>query len=163
MSKREVKPINIEKLKMKAEYVLLESVRDELRMIRQLMDKSGVFVHMPAIAENEVPTAKPVEREVAESETNLEPTPGSSPADMINWDPAKLEWETVESRSDKGPYERHPFTAQKVEHTPDYDNLREAILAVQKTGKHVLGHKESGYYYWLSEDKGVIMRRVSKW
>jgi len=105
-----------------------------------------------------LPESGDLEREVAESETKPE-----AQKDVVNWDPANLEWETVESRSGKGPYERHPFTNQKVTHTPDYDNLREAILAVQKTGKHVLGHKESGYYYWLSEDKAVIMRRVSKW
>ena len=176
---KETKPINIEKLKMKAEYVLLENIRDSLRSIdaelckiRRLMDKTNRFGKEIPVDTSE---PEPKEREVAESddgshlhvntsESKPEPQKTTSQAlEVLNFDPSKLEWETVESKSGKGPYERHPFVGQKVQSTPDYTNLRNAILAVQKTGKHILGHKESGYYYWLSEDTNVIMRRKSQW
>jgi len=152
----ETKPINIKQLKMKAEYVLLDSIRDELRKIRQLMDTTCRFDESSIAAK---PVPKLEKREVAESETKLE----AAILDVVNWNPAELEWETIQPTSGKKPYERYPFTGQNPESKPDYHNLREAISAVQKTGKHTLGHKESGYYYWLSDDKAVIMRRKSQW
>jgi len=153
--------INIDELQMKAWFNLVESARNEARMIRKLLDKNGRFEERSDMAKA-VP--KPVEREVAESETIPDAVEIGGALSVVNWNPANLEWETIPApKNPKGPYERHPFTGQNVESTRDYHNLRNAILAVQKTGKHVLGHKESGCYYWLSEDTNVIMRRVSKY
>lgn len=156
------KPINIEKLKMKAEYVLLESIRDELRMIRQLMDKSGVFAHMPTIAMSGPvklvggpPATKPVEREVAESETK--PTQ-ADPLKGVVLNPENIEWESAKGPA--GPYERHPFVGQKVQSTPDYHNLRDAILAMHQSGKRGLQHE--GMFYWLFTDRATIGRKPAK-
>lgn len=115
----------------------------------------------------ELPKSEDLPREIAESETisrrvELKQAPAEA-ADVVNWDPAKLEWETVDSKSGKGPYERYPFIGHDPENRPDYVNLRDAILAVKETGKHVLGHKESGCYYWLDSSGAVIMRRKSNW
>lgn len=156
----ETKPINIKQLKMKAEYALLESIRDELRKIRQLMDKQGRFEESSIAAK---PVPKP-EREVAESDDGSHlrvTTSESKPIDVVNWDPENIKWKQTKNAEGE-PFEIYPFKGEKIESTPDYENLRNAILAVKQsqTGKFGLMHK--GMFYFLFTDNATLGRKPKK-
>jgi hypothetical protein len=115
----------------------LREIRDELRMIRQLMDKNGKFNQFDSSA---VPAPKPNE--------------------IINFDPDRIKWTKQMSRAGKGEFEVYPANkTDKIEATAEYKALVEAIKNAKPNKRGQRFYNQGLWHYWLGPDGATVFRR----
>ena len=155
----------LSEMEKKAWYKLFESIRDEMRMQRILMDKNNLFEsELDKMWKNIKPKKEKKERpeppptfSAKNVTVEVKPTKQeATPQQIADFNPENIEWEEFTSKKGKLTW-RHPFLNQPVSASADYKGLREAM---NLANKRYFNHGE--YYYFFSDDKGTIFRQKSQ-